>query len=252
MPRKSRLVLPGVPLHIYQRGNNGIPCFVERRDKELYLGLLAELAPRHHCAIHAYVLMTNHVHILLTPTSDDGASRLIKNVGERYVAYFNRSQHRTGGLWDGRFNSCLIDSETYLFTCYRYIELNPVRARMVSHPSEYEWSSYMTNAEGEASALITPHPQFAGLSADIVERQRRYRGLFSEALSDVVLEDLRRATRGGFAVGDAAFIERAEVAFGRPVEPAMAGRGKARATIQKAQRLRPREFAQPALAPEQL
>jgi len=140
MPRRARLNLPDVPLHIVQRGNNRQPTFFSEDDYVFYLACLRESAERHSCDVHAYVLMTNHVHLLVTPYQPDGASRLMQSVGRRYVQYVNYTYRRTGTLWEGRFKASLVESESYLLTCYRYIELNPVRARMVEDPTEYRWS----------------------------------------------------------------------------------------------------------------
>lgn len=141
MPRRARLSLPGIPWHIIQRGNSRSVCFYDEEDCRRYLDELSELAPRFGCAVHAYVLMTNHVHLLLTPVREDSAALLMKHLGQHYVQYVNRVYRRSGTLWEGRFRSCLTQSEDYVLACYRYIELNPVRAGMVRHPGDYRWSS---------------------------------------------------------------------------------------------------------------
>src|SRR5438105_2497922 len=142
MPRRARLTAAGVPAHVIQRGNNRGACFFADDDYAFYVHYLEELAKQFGCAIHAYVLMTNHVHLLLTPEQANSASQLMKHLGQRYVQYVNRSYRRSGTLWEGRFRSCLTQEETYVLACYRYIELNPVRAQMARHPREYRWSSY--------------------------------------------------------------------------------------------------------------
>jgi len=147
MPRRARLAVPGIPWHIIQRGNNREACFYDEMDYRYYLQALEEQADKYHCRIHAYVLMTNHVHLLLTPEETDSAALLMKHLGQRYVQYINRTYRRSGTLWEGRFKSCLAQDETYVLTCHRYIELNPVRANMVDHPRDYPWSSYRANAE---------------------------------------------------------------------------------------------------------
>ena len=141
MARRLRRFVEGVPLHIWQRGVDREPTFRDRADYELYLGLLEEFSAARHCSVHAYVLMTNHIHLLVTPWEPSAASGLMKDVVQRYSQHCNRTWQRTGPLWEGRFKSSLIDSDAYLFTCHQYIELNPVRARMVRHPLDYEWSS---------------------------------------------------------------------------------------------------------------
>src|SRR5262249_18822371 len=153
-------------------------CFFEHADRELYLGLLSELAPQQQCAIHAYVLMTNHVHLLLTPGTRDAASSLMKHVGQRYSQHINRSRNRSGTLWEGRFHSSIVGGATYLLNCHRYIELNPVRAGMVRSPDEYPWSSYHANALGHPSLFLIPHPVFDALGDTLRQRSEAYRTLF--------------------------------------------------------------------------
>ena len=146
MPRRPRLQAPGLPVHIIQRGNNRQACFFAEEDMQLFLEHLAKLAKRFRCALHAYVLMTNHFHLLLTPEFASGPSLLMKFLGQRYVQYVNRTYKRSGSLWEGRFRASLVQTEQYLLSCYRYIEMNPVRANMVKHPQDYQWSSYAANA----------------------------------------------------------------------------------------------------------
>ena len=193
MPRPPRLVLPSVPLHIIQRGNNRIPCFASRNDYLVYLDMLRECAYDCGCAVHAYVLMTNHVHLLLSPDDDDGVSTMMQRLGRRYVLYFNRRHARTGTLWEGRFRSSLVQDERYLMICHRYIELNPVRAHMAHVPSDYQWSSHLANAFGQQNSLLTPHVVYTRLGGDPMTRQSAYRDLFTEALSDDDLHQVRQA-----------------------------------------------------------
>jgi len=162
---------------------------------------MAEFAARHSCHVHAYVLMTNHVHLLVTPNEEFAISRLMKDLGQHYVQDFNRANARSGTLWEGRFHSSVIDSTQYLFTCHRYIELNPVRAQMVSHPADHEWSSYCTNAHGSFSDLITPHPLYMALSDDGEERRRIYRGFFAKPLTEDELTKIRQTISSGRALG---------------------------------------------------
>src|SRR5687767_15080188 len=157
MPRRARTRLPDVPIHLVQRGVNREACFQTIHDRQFYLHHLEELSRRYEVAIHAYVLMTNHVHLLLTPSDRDGLSLTMKHLGQRYVQHFNHVHKRTGGLWEGRYRAAFVDREYYLLCCYRYIEMNPVRARMVRHPGDYKWSSYAVNAQGISSELIDPH-----------------------------------------------------------------------------------------------
>jgi putative transposase len=199
---------------VIQRGNNRSACFAGERENRVYLALLDELAELHACSVHGYVLMTNHVHMLLTPDRDDSVSVLMKHLGQRYVQYVNRKHSRTGSLWNGRFKSCVVDSERYLLTCLRYIELNPVRAGMVRHPGEYLWSSYGTNAEGKPSDFLVPHPSFTALASSDEERRRTYRSLFDEAMPDAVVQRIRDATNSGFALGSEEFVNEVERGFG--------------------------------------
>ena len=170
MARLPRLFLPGQPIHAIQRGNNREPIFSAEEDYRYYLECLGKAAGEQGLAIHAYVLMTNHVHLLVTPDSEDSLSKAMQSVGRRYVQYFNHTYQRTGTLWEGRYKSTLIQSSRYLLTCMRYIELNPVRADMVGHPADYPWSSYCANAQGEENALLTPHALYRRLGPTPVAR----------------------------------------------------------------------------------
>jgi putative transposase len=175
MPRRARITMAGMPVHLIQRGNNRHACFFADEDHFCYLHHVKELADKFDCWVHAYVLMTNHVHLLVTPDSAQGISLLMKHLGQRYVQYINRSYRRNGTLWEGRFRSCIVQSEAYLLRCQRYIELNPVRADMVSHPRDYPWSSYRANAEGQPSSLVSPHALFENLGRTAQERRAAYR-----------------------------------------------------------------------------
>ncbi len=197
MPRKTRLVVPDFPLHIIQRGNNRQQCFSSPKDFHVYLELLHVGATRNGCLVHAYVLMTNHVHILVTPAETDSPSAMMKSVGEQYVRYFNQCHQRTGTLWDGRYRSCLVQDDTYLLVCHRYIELNPVRAGIVIHPSLYRWSSHRRNAYNQPDKLITPHSVFMGLDDDEGRRANTYRDLFQHEINPEQLRSLRDATNSG-------------------------------------------------------
>jgi putative transposase len=224
MPRRPRLALAGVATHIIQRGNNRGACFFADEDYALYLHHLEELARLFGCAVHAYVLMTNHVHLLVTPKETDGASLLMKHLGQRYVQYVNRAYRRSGTLWEGRFRSCLAQSEAYVLACYRYVELNPVRADMAAHPREYRWSSYRSNAEDKSSDLITPHREYLRLAKDAAERRAAYRALFKSELDPETLKETREATNGGCALGGKRFLAQIEAAAGRRVTRGKAGR----------------------------
>jgi putative transposase len=224
MPRRARLSIPGIPWHIIQRGNNRSTCFHAEEDYQFYLQYLQEFALKYRCAIHAYVLMTNHVHLLLTPEKPDSASLLMKHLGQRYVQYINRTYRRSGTLWEGRFRSCLAQTEDYLLACYRYIELNPVRAAMVNQPQDYRWSSYHTNALGKASYLITPHEQYLRLGLDDTERREAYRELFKAHLDEEMVGQIRSATNGNYALGSERFQKEIEIALGRRASRGQSGR----------------------------
>ncbi|VAX14003.1 Transposase and inactivated derivatives [hydrothermal vent metagenome] len=205
MPRHARIAVAGIPWHIIQRGNNRSACFFAEADYHYFLDTLAEQSTKWNCAVHAYVLMTNHVHLLLTPQECNSASNLMKHLGQRYVQYINRTYHRTGTLWEGRFRSCLAQNDTYVLTCYRYIELNPTRAGMVNNPANYRWSSYHVNALGEVNKLLTPHPDYLALGTSGPDRCHRYRALFETRLETKTLVDIRLATNGNFVLGNKIF-----------------------------------------------
>jgi putative transposase len=224
MPRRPRLILPGIPLHIIQRGNNRQSCFYADEDYLFYLQWLQEYGRATGCSIHAYALMTNHVHLLLTPTGADSAGLLMKRLGQRYVQYVNRTYQRSGTLWEGRFRSCMAQEETYILACQRYIELNPVRAGIVDHPAEYRWSSYRANAQGESAPLLTPHPLYQALGDDPMARQLAYRELFRYELDPGLIDSIRQATNGNFALGTHQFTEQIADVLGRRATRGMPGR----------------------------
>jgi putative transposase len=218
MPRRARLAIAGIPWHVIQRGNNRGACFYAEEDYRRYLETLKEQAARHGCAIHAYVLMTNHVHLLVTPGRPEGVALLMKHLGQRYVQYVNRTYRRSGTLWEGRFRSCLTQREDYVLSCYRYIELNPVRAQMVGHPRDYYWSSYRANGEGLPNPVITPHEEYLRLGREA------YRALFAAHLDPQRIEEIRRATNGNYALGSQRFQTEIEHALRRRVTPGKSGR----------------------------
>ena len=201
MPRRPRIKLAGIPQHVVQRGINREPCFFAEEDYHCYLRWLEKAAVDWHCALHAYVLMTNHVHLLVTPESETGIAKLMQAVGRRYVQYINRSYKRTGSFWEERYKFSLIQAETYLLTCMRYIELNPVRADMVKDPGQYRWSSYRHNGLGQADSRITPHPLYLAIGQDAADRQAAYRAVFRSALDDEALSDIRLALSQGQPLG---------------------------------------------------
>lgn len=230
MARQARVILPDVPVHVIQRGNNRGTIFFGDDDRARYLEILGPAAKRHGCAVHAYVLMPNHVHLLVTPAGASTCGALMKEVGQRYAQHVNRTQGRTGTLWEGRFRSALVQTEDYLLACQRYIELNPVRARMVRHPRDYPWSSYRANADGRIDPLVTPHACYRGLGRDAVARRDAYQALVRAALAPDLLEAIRAATNSGAVLGDRRFAERIAAKLGRRVTRGRPGRPATAAT----------------------
>jgi putative transposase len=204
-------------MHVIQRGNNRTQIFRAADDFARFRELLLETSRRFGCAIHAYVFMTNHAHLLITPEDDHGPSRMMQAIGQRYVRGMNARHRRTGTLWEGRFRSSLIDSERYLLACSRYIELNPVRACMVDAPDRYAWSSYRFNAYGATDELLTPHSVYHGLGSSPADRQAAYRALFRVPLRSRMVDSIRDATNRGSVLGGAHFRERVEAILGRSV-----------------------------------
>jgi putative transposase len=198
MPRQPRLISPGVPAHIVQRGNDRMKCFREDGDCLLYRTHLRRLGEKFECALHAYCLMGNHVHLLLTPGTAEACTTLMKELSQTYAHYFNRKYARTGTLWEGRFRSCIVESAAYVLACYRYIELNPVRAGLVAHPALYPWSSYASNAGLREDALVTPHGEYLGMAIEDRARRLVYREFVDEGVSAGMLEAIRAATSGGY------------------------------------------------------
>lgn len=218
MARRARLFRAGVPLHLIQRGHNRDACFLAEVDRLVYLNMLKECVDKAGCAIHAYVLMTNHVHLLLSPSEPTSGSRMMKALSQRYVQYFNRRHQRSGTLWEGRYRSCIVENEYYFLTCQRYVELNPVRAAIVAHPGAYRWSSYSANAEGVPNPLVNPHDTYRRLALEPIDRQAAYRGLFTEDIDSDVLSLLRRATNANSTIADGLVIDRYAATLGSLAE----------------------------------
>ena len=214
MPRRPRIQLNGVPLHIVQRGHNREACFFSEADYTSYLHWLGEALADNECQLHAYALMTNHVHLLLTPKKAATIPKLIMSLGRRYVQYINRTYKRTGTLWDSRYKSSVIQADTYLLTCQRYIELNPVRAAMVDDPAHYRWTSYRRNALGATDSRITPHVLYQALDRTDKRRQTAYRALFRAQLDGAAIDDIRLALNQNQPLGNSRFYARIEKATG--------------------------------------
>jgi len=217
MPRRQRLQATGLPVHIVQLGNNHQACFFVEADYWFFLDRLEAFSKRFECDLHAYVLMTNHVHLLLTPHLARGLSLLMKFLGQCYAQYMNRTHRRSGTLWEGRFRSSLVQSPRYVLACYRYIELNPVRAHMVKHPADYPWSSYAVNAEGREMKWLAPHGEYLALGLEDESRRSAYRDLFATELGPELLNEIRTSMHGGHTLGGGCFQREIERALTRHI-----------------------------------
>ena len=225
MARKPRFNVVGNPQHIIQRGNNRQVTFFAEDDYRFYMECLEDAVKKYDGAIHAYVLMTNHVHLLMTPGQAESLSRIMQSVGRRYVQYINYYYKRSGTLWEGRYKASLVQSERYLLTCMRYIELNPVRAKdMVEHPADYPWSSYRGNAQGADDRLLTAHEVYKRLGRSKEERQSAYRQLFRAQLPKSDVQAIREATNKAWALGSERFRAKIEALAGRRATPLPRGR----------------------------
>ena len=213
MARLPRYVIPGQPQHIIQRGNNKQTIFAADADYQFYRDALIEASVKHELSVHAYVWMMNHIHLLATPGSEDSISKVFQSVGRRYVQYFNFKYKRSGTLWEGRYRATVVDSERYLLTVMRYIELNPVRADMVARPRDYPWSSYLHNAGGETGVngdWLVAHREYQRLGRTARERQEAYRQLFRAAVPKHELTAIRDCTHKGWALGSERFTKKIE------------------------------------------
>lgn len=224
MPRKRRFFIPGIPVHVVQRGHSREPVFFEDSDYKAYLNWFHEAAERYQCEVHAFVLMTNHVHFLLTPKTNDSISRTMQYVGRYYVPYINYHYGTSGSIWEGRYKASLVQEENYLLACMRYIELNPVSANMVKHPSEYPWSSYKANAEGKKIKLVNYHPVYEALGRTESERFHVYRTLFKAHIPQEELITIRTAWQTGTPLGNDYFKEKIEQKLQCKVGQARRGR----------------------------
>ena len=201
MARPIRICIPETPLHVVQRGNNRQACFHHRNDYIRYLGYLDKASRRYDVRVHAYALMTNHVHLLITPGTEDGASRMMQSLGSSYVRAFNRIYDRSGTLWEGRFRSFPVAEERYLFACYRYIEMNPVLAGIVASPDDYPWSSFRANAMESPNAILQPRREWTSLGKSRKERCAAYRHFFDTVLDTEVIAEIRASLMTGSELG---------------------------------------------------
>jgi len=220
------MYLPDVPSHVIQRGNNRDVCFYADPDYQFYLACLKDAASRYKVAVHAYVLMTNHTHLLMTPEDEQGISCVMQSLGRRYVQYINKTYRRTGTLWGSRHKASVVDAEDYLLHCYRYIELNPVRAGMVEHPGDYRWSSYRYHAYGEQNDLIQDHLLYHHIAADNDTRRACYRELFSAGLDRQLLHEIRTAAIFSMPLGNDRFKLQIERALDKSIGYARRGRSQ--------------------------
>lgn len=217
MPRKPRFYLPDVPAHVMQRGHNRESIFFKERDYREYLRILKKVADNYECQIHSYVLMTNHVHLLVTPAEKNSISLMFQSIGRLYVTYINKTYNRTGTLWEGRHKGNIIDTENYFMICMKYIELNPVRSMMVKEPSEYPWSSYHANAYGKPNAIISPHKLYLALSSDEYKRKKDYRALLSKNDDLSLANNISKNVLSGTPLGKDIFLNKIEKLFKQPL-----------------------------------
>lgn len=226
MPRKQRMYIPGIACHVIQRGNNRDACFYAEDDYQFYLDQLKDACDRYAVSLHAYVLMTNHTQLLMTPSKSDGISKVMQSLGRRYVQYINQTYRRSGTLWEGRHKSSLVGTDDYVLACYRYIELNPVRACMVEHPADYLWSSYRCNAEDEANTLLQPHDAYMRLAVagDKAQRNCVYKALFKTELDKDIVAKIRTSATCSMPLGDSCFKEQVEQHLNRKIGYQLRGR----------------------------
>ena len=224
MPRMPRLLVPGIPLHITQRGINRGAIFLDDEDRHDFRRLMKEAFQRHRIALHAFVLMDNHIHLLVDAASASCLSTAMRRLGQCYVQCFNLKHRRCGGLWQGRFKSCLVQSERYLLNVMRYIELNPVRAAMVQRAEDYRWSSIHTHLARANDSLITPHPLYLALGKDPSERAHHYRAWLDAGIAPEELSQLRAYAQQEKALGDERFQRMVEITLGRPATVRPGGR----------------------------
>lgn len=215
MPRKPRFFIPDIPVHVVQRGHNQSAVYFDEQDYLEYLRCLKIAVDSCRCSLHAYILMTNHVHLLVTPSSVQSLSQLFQSIGRQYVRYINTTYQRRGSLWEGRYKAHLVQSQSYLLACMRYIEMNPVRAGMVEHPGSYRWSSFAANALGVSHAIIQPHHEYLALGISPEARQLAYRQLFDVDLGDDLLDLFKNSLQSGTPMGNDLFKQQIETALSR-------------------------------------
>lgn len=224
MPRQPRYFVPGIPQHVIQRGVDRQAVFFQPDDYKLYLDSLGDAAEQYECRIHAYVLMTNHTHLLITPDTERSLPLLMQAMGRSYVQVLNKRYDRTGTLWQGRYKASLVQSDRYLLTCCKYMELNPVRAGLVLAPGDYPYSSFHYHATGTEDALLTVHAVYQSLGPEPELRQAAYRKLFSDPIAPEELAAIRETTNACLVLGSDRFKDQIEAMLGRSVRPGKSGR----------------------------
>lgn len=223
MARLPRFLLPGYPQHVIQRGNNRQQILFDEEDYWFLWERLLAASEKYRCDIHAYALLPNHFHLLVTPWQENGIGKLMQYAGRYYVQYFNRRYERTGTLWEGRYRATLLDPQAYLLLCSRYLELNPVRAGFVDDPQDYDWSSYGFNATGREDNLVTPHPEYQELGKTPKTRESAYRKSFSQTIDEDMLARIRNATNKAWVLGNEAFCRGIEGDLNRRATPRLRG-----------------------------
>ncbi len=231
MPRKPRFFIPGIPLQVVQRGHNRAQVFFEDEEYETYLAFLAEATERYGCAVHAYVLMPHHIHLLVTARKEGAVSRMMQHVGLKFVPYINRVRETSGTLWEGRYRSSLVD-DAYLLSCMQYIELDPVRSKVVRTPTQYKWSSYRANAQGRSDPLVTPHVIYEGLGRSAPARRTAYRARLRDRLTPAQLDEITAAWQTGTPLGARSFLDKVERKLKQKVGYAKRGRPPKRTEVQ--------------------
>lgn len=229
MARRPRLAVPSLPHHVIQRGNNRQAIFFTDADYRVFLRHLAKAKERYPCRVYAYVLMTNHVHLLVEPLASEHLSLFMQSVGRRYVRYVNEVYHRSGTLWEGRFKSAVVSSDAYLLACSRYIELNPVRAQIAARPDAYPWSSVHFHTQGTPNPLLDEDPAYLSLGDTTAQRQGVYRGWLAAGVPQGEWPTIREATHKGLLIGPEPFQRQIEAAVGRRLIGEHRGRPRKRA-----------------------
>jgi putative transposase len=234
MARLPRFVLPGLPQHLIQRGHHGQPILRDEEDYWFLWGRLRDAAARFRCDVHAYVLMPDHFHLLLTPWRDDALSKLMQYTGRYLAQYINQRYERSGPLWDGRYRATLLDPDRYLLPVSRYIETNAVRAAIVDNPAAYDWSSYGANALGIGDELLSAHPVYLALGETSEQRRRAYRGLSHTPLDDSLVNQIRKSTHKAWVLGDDEFCRSLKSKLNRRASPRARGGDRRSAAYRQA------------------